>query len=157
MFSHLIFFALLLALWLLLSDQHTSFVMTLGVVSAAVAVWLGVRMQILGARLHTLGFYLRLPRYAAWLSWKVTVSCVQVAVTVLRPSLPINPGFSRVPMTQKDDLGKLVHANSITLTPGTISVRVEDDYIEMHALNCKNDSTGQAKLDLMVNRLEGGG
>ncbi len=155
MFARVIFFGLLLALWLLLSEQRTTLAMGLGVVSAVLVVWLGARMQILGAGLHTLGFYLRLPRYALWLLGHIAVACVKVAVTVLRPSLPISPGFIRVPMTQKKDLGKLVHANSITLTPGTVSTRLEDDYIEVHALNRGRDDGGQARLDRKVAQLEG--
>ena len=157
MLLRVIFFALLLTLWLLLSSQHIGFVIALGVASAALVVWLGSRMGILGTGLHTFSFYLRLPWYAAWLLWNITVSCVRVAVTILRPSLPITPGFIRVPMSQKKDLGKLVHANSITLTPGTVSTRLEADYIEVHALNRERGAKGQAQLDRKVTRLERAG
>ncbi len=148
-------FVLLFALWLLLSGQHTPFVTMLGATSAMLVIWLGSRMRIFGAGFHTPGFYLRLPRYTVWLLGHVVVSCVRVAVTVLRPSLPISPGFTRVPMTQKNDLAKLVHANSITLTPGTLSTQVEDDCIEVHTLGLGEDAAAHARLDRKVSRLEG--
>ncbi len=158
MFARVIFFALLLALWLLLSGRHTPLITMLGVASAAAVVWLGSRMEILGTKLHTFGFYLRLPWYAIWLLGRVAVACVRVTVTVLRPNLRIAPGFIRVPMTQKNDLGKLVHANSITLTPGTVSARVEEDHIEVHALDRTRAAAAEhAALDRKVSRLEGGG
>ena len=150
-----IFFALLLIFWLMLSSQHVALIITLGVASAALVVWLGSSMGILGADLHTLSFYMRLPWYALWLAWNMAVSCVRVAVTILHPSLPITPGFIRVPMSQKKDLGKLVHANSITLTPGTASTRIEDDYIEVHALKREDNDAAQTQLDRRVTRLEG--
>ncbi len=155
MLVRVIFFALLLGVWLLVSDQHTGFIIGLGGVSAVLVVWLGSRMEIIGTGLHSPGFYLRLPKYAIWLLGQIIVACVRVAVTVLRPGLPIAPGFIRVPMTQKKDLGKLVHANSITLTPGTVSTRLEDNYIEVHVLNCGGNAAAQASLDRKVSELEG--
>ena len=153
LFSRAAFLLLLLVLWLALSSQHTALITTLGVIGAGLVVWLGSRMEILGARLHTPGFYLRLPRYMIWLSGRVVASCVRVAFIVLHPRLLISPGFIRVPMTQKRDLGKLVHANSITLTPGTLSTRVEEDHIEVHMLRCDTGDE-HADLDRRVTRLE---
>ncbi len=149
------FFVLLFALWLLLSNQHTPLIISLGAASAMLVVWLGSRMQIFGAHLHTPGFYMRLPWQLVWLLGRVVVSCVRVAVTVLRPSLPISPGFTRVPMTQKNDLAKLVHANWITLTPGTLSTCLEDDHIEVHALWAEEGAAEHADLDRRVSMIEG--
>ena len=157
MLTRVIFFLLLLALWLLLSSQHIEWIIGLGVVSAVLVVWLGSRMGILGADLHTFGFYLRLPWYAMWLLGRITISCVRIAMIILRPSLPISPGFLHVPMTQKKDLGKLVHANSITLTPGTVSTKLEDQHIEVHALNRDCSTEWQVQLDRKVSQLEGEG
>ena len=155
MFARATFVVLLLILWLLLSSRYTLFATALGAVSAGVVVWLSSRMGLLGAGLHTPGFYLRLAGYAPWLLWRITVSCVRVTFTVLRPGLRIAPGFIRVPMTQKGDLGKLVHANSITLTPGTVSAGVEDDHIEVHTLDRRGGRAEQEDLDRRVTRLEG--
>ena len=154
MFTRVIFFALLFGFWLLLSSQHTVWMITLGVVSAALVFWLSSRMKISGTQVHTVGVYLRLPRYSVWLLRRIIVSNITVAWVMLQPKLLISPEFIRVPMTQKKDLGKLVHANSITLTPGTVSTDIGDDYIEVHRL-IKQDDDEQVEFDRRATWLEG--
>jgi multicomponent Na+:H+ antiporter subunit E len=75
---------------------------------------------------------------------------VDVARRVLSPSLPISPRMFKVRATQRTDLGRVIYANSITLTPGTVSVELEDSVILVHAL------TAEAAEDLRegtMNRL----
>ena len=62
-----------------------------------------------------------------------------MAYRVLSPKLPINPKVVKVPTHLKSDFSKLVLANSITLTPGTLSLDVEDDYVLVHWVNAKTD------------------
>lgn len=65
----------------------------------------------------------------------VVKSNIDVAFRVLAPTLPINPGIVRVRTRLKSRLGRLLLANSITLTPGTISVAIQDDEIFVHWIN----------------------
>ncbi len=62
---------------------------------------------------------------------------IDVAKRVLNPSLPINPGIVKVPTEIKNEYGKLILANSITLTPGTISIDADDDCIYVHCIDVK--------------------
>lgn len=66
---------------------------------------------------------------------------IDVLLRVLNPKLPINPGFVKVMTGLRTDFGKLVLANSITLTPGTISVDAEDDSIYVHWIDVKGSGT----------------
>ncbi|KLO21976.1 cation:proton antiporter [Marinitoga sp. 1197] len=63
-----------------------------------------------------------------------------VAARVLNPSLPLNPGFVKIPTKLKGNVGKLTLANSITLTPGTLSIDADKDYIYIHWIDVKGES-----------------
>jgi multicomponent Na+:H+ antiporter subunit E len=77
---------------------------------------------------------LRAPIFLPWLLWQVVKSNVDVARRILDPRLPIRPELIRVKAGQRNDLGRAIYANSITLTPGTVSLYVDDDEIVVHAL-----------------------
>ena len=62
---------------------------------------------------------------------------IDVLFRVLNPKLPINPGFIKVKTNLKTGFGKLILANSITLTPGTIAVDADDDSVYVHWIDVK--------------------
>lgn len=72
--------------------------------------------------------------------YELVKSNIDVLFRVLNPKLPINPGFVKVKIEVKGNLGKLILANSITLTPGTISVDADDEGIFVHWIDVKGDS-----------------
>ncbi len=72
--------------------------------------------------------------------YELVKSNIDVLFRVLNPKLPINPGFVKVKSEIKGKLGKLILANSITLTPGTISVDADDEGIFVHWINVKGSS-----------------
>ena len=65
---------------------------------------------------------------------------LDVAKRVLNPALPLNPGFVKIPTELNSDLGKLTLANSITLTPGTLSIDADDHSIYIHWIDVQGDS-----------------
>ena len=67
--------------------------------------------------------------------YQLILSNFDLAYRVLSPSLPIKPGFVRIPTSLTSDIGKLVLANSITLTPGTLSLDVDGQSIYIHWVN----------------------
>jgi len=77
-------------------------------------------------------------RYGLHLIVAVIVSSLQVAYLALHPAMPISPGMVRYPLALKKDLSKVILANSITLTPGTLTVLMEEDEIVVHALTEEN-------------------
>lgn len=77
-------------------------------------------------------------RYGLHLIVAIVVASLQVAYLVMHPAMPISPGMIRFPLSLQKDLNKAVLANSITLTPGTLTVLIENGEIMVHALTEKN-------------------
>ena len=90
--------------------------------------------------------------------WKLILANLDVARRVLSPKIPLNPGIVKVKTGLKGDLGKLTLANSITLTPGTLTIDVEEDYIFVHTVDVKgkNESENQANISGSFEKILGG-
>ena len=142
--------AVLFGVWLLLSGHYTPLLLGLGGVSTVLVVAISLRMDVVDHEGHPLHLGLRILWYWPWLMVQVLRANVDVARRVLSPSLPISPRMFKVRATQRTDLGRVIYANSITLTPGTVSVELEGSVILVHAL------TAEAAEDLRegtMNRL----
>lgn len=87
--------------------------------------------QAVRSPLRTVRFFVF---YAPYLVFEIVKSNVQIAAVILRPSLPIEPRMTRVRMTIPGGLPLTALANSITLTPGTLTVRADDQDLIVHAL-----------------------
>ena len=107
----------------------------LGVLSSLFTVLLARRMGIVDSEGLPLNLIPGLLRYLPWLCWIVIRSNLDVAGRILHPRLPITPTVVRVPAEQQTAAGRTTYANSITLTPGTISLELTDDEIEVHVLS----------------------
>lgn len=148
--------AFLYALWLLLSGHFEPLLLALGLGSTLLVVFIAIRMEVIDRESHPFHLTLRLPVYWAWLAWEIAKANLAVARIVLTPSPPISPTVVRVKASQRSDLGQVIYANSITLTPGTVSMNLEDGHIEVHALtNDMARSLEEGDMDRRVSRLEG--
>lgn len=126
--------------------------------SIAFTVWLSSRMGAPDE--ETAPFHLtgRAFVYLPYLVKEIILSNLHVAEVILRRDLPIHPKLIRVPCSQKTDLGQVIYANSITITPGTVSLDVRGDTILVHALtNDTAEGVMSGEMDAMVTWLEGGG
>jgi multicomponent Na+:H+ antiporter subunit E len=148
--------AVLLVFWLVISGIYTSFLITAGVIfSVAVAVFCAKRLGVVDREGHPIHLSLNAVTYWPWLVWQIAVSAWTVSRIIINPRLPISPRLIRVKMTQKSDVGKVTYANSITLTPGTISVDLEGDEILVHALTRESAADLEAgEMDRRVSRFE---
>jgi multicomponent Na+:H+ antiporter subunit E len=129
-----VLFMVLLLLWLLLSGIYEPLLLGLGIASCAFVVWIALRKDVLDA--EGLPMHLHLGRslhYAAWLAWQVFLSTLDVTWRIWHPALPISPGVRHVP-AELGDVARVIYANSITLTPGTVSIDVDADRILVHSL-----------------------
>ena len=148
--------AALFGFWLALSGHYTLFLVTLGAASAVLCTYLAVRLRLLD---ETFAFHL-LPRalfYWPWLVWEILKSASAVSWTVVHPRLPISPTMLRVKAGQKTAVGIATYANSITLTPGTLTVGVDGDNLLVHALNGAGaDDLETGRMNARVSRFEGG-
>ena len=120
--------------WLLLSGHFTLFFLVLGGLSVALVVWLLRRMDRTDGRPITLHPSLGLFGYAGWLLKCVVQSNIDVATRIWDPALPIRPSWGRLDTKVSSSLEKTLYANSITLTPGTLTTDVRDDHFLVHSL-----------------------
>ena len=123
------------AVWLLLSGHYDPLILGLGLASCVVVVAITRRMDLVDHEGHPIHLTRRAIGYWPWLAWEIVKANVDVAKLVLAPSMPISPTLVRLSASQKSDLGLVIYANSITLTPGTVSVDVEPGEILVHALS----------------------
>lgn len=137
------FFSLAIV-WLLLSGYFKAILLILGAISCLFVTYLSVRLKIYSSTNDRLKFNLRLPLYAPWLLVEIIKSNIHVAKLVLSPRSLLQPQTLTTQPSQKTNTGIAVHANSITLTPGTISVDINDSGILVHALS---DHTAQGIID----------
>lgn len=142
--------------WLLLSGYFTAFLMTVGAAAAIAVVALAQRMDLVdheGLPIH-LGW--RVLTYWPWLIIEIVKSAWDVSKIILNPRLPISPTLIRVKTSQKTVVGVVTYANSITLTPGTISVEVSHGEILVHALTRESAAGLQSgEMDRRVTKFEG--
>jgi len=147
----------LFGVWLCWSGYFTPFLLTLGVLSCLGVLALAHRMGLIDAEGAPFELTLRALVYLPWLLWEIVKANVDVARRVLHPRMPISPRIIRVPASQQTNIGRVIFANSITLTPGTISLRVDDDVITVHALTRQAaESLLQGEMDRRARWVEGG-
>lgn len=121
--------------WILLSGFFTPFLLASGLGCSIAIVLLARRLGILDHEGHPIEFLWRaLTSYWPWLVWEIAKSAWDVTRRILAPSLPISPTLVEFAPTQRTDVGLVIHANSITLTPGTIAVEAEAGRFLVHAL-----------------------
>lgn len=78
--------------------------------------------------------FIRLLFYIPWLVLQIIVASLQVAAVVLRPKMPIDPSILKFKTNLPNASAKVILGNSITLTPGTITVGLDDDEFVVHAI-----------------------
>lgn len=146
----------LAAFWLLLSGHFTVLLMALGALSVVLVIWIVRRMDIVDHESLPLHLSLRhTPRYSLWLAGKVLQSALAVARQVWSPRGALQPVVDRAPTRDLPALSQVIYANSITMTPGTLSLSVDDEGIEVHSLQRSGISELQAGGMLArVRRLE---
>lgn len=125
----------LAAFWLLLSGHFTPFLLAAGAGCVLAITWfVDRRMRVVDLEGHPSHLSLNALTYWPWLLWEIAKAGWDVTKIILHPRLPISPEMIRVPASQKTDVGLVIYANSITLTPGTISMGTDDGSILVHAL-----------------------
>lgn len=127
--------AVLGVFWLLLSGHFTPLLLVLGLASVVLVVWFVQRMDAVDHEPIQLHPSPRLLGYLAWLLWSVVKANIDVARRVWDPQLPVHPVWARLDTRVKTPVEITLYANSITLTPGTLTTDVRDDYFLIHALS----------------------
>lgn len=140
----------LTALWLGLSGLYKTLILSLGAVSIILSVVLAYRFDIIDREGSPYGRLPQLMAYWGWLVIEIFKANWIVIKACLRADLDIHPALVKVKTRCETDLAKTVFANSITLTPGTVSVAIEGNKILVHALY--EDEAGPGAFDDMDRR-----
>jgi len=130
----LLLFCLLFGIWLIFSGIFTPLFIGLGVFSAALSVVIARRMDAVDHAYSRFYMVSRVPFYLVWLTKAIIESSFDTLKRIWQIEPDLSPITAWVPQTQKEDLGRAVYANSITLTPGTASIFVIKDAILVHSL-----------------------
>ena len=133
MLRSFLLFVVLFGTWLLWSGHTEPLLLTFGVGSCLFIVWLVRRMEGDDHAQIPLVAWPRLVLYMPWLVWEIVKSNLHVARMVLTPGA-ISPRLVRTKASQATDFGRVLYANSITLTPGTITLDLRGDELLVHAL-----------------------
>jgi len=151
---YLVSLTLLLAvLWLALSGVYKPLLFALGAGSVAFVVWMSRRMEVVGVEHSPVLYTWRLPIYWLWLSWEIVKSNVEVARAALAPARYLHPRIVTVPVVRlHSPVAKVTYANSVTLTPGTVTLLLETDELEAHALT--RASADALESGVMERRIE---
>jgi multicomponent Na+:H+ antiporter subunit E len=128
-------FCLLALFWLGNSGHYSPLLLGFGVFSVIFVVWVSHRMNVIDHESQPLHFLGRkLPGYYCWLVVKIIQSNLDVVSRVWRGNSAISPAEATLPMNLETPMGKVIYANSITLTPGTVAMDLGDDTVLVHAL-----------------------
>ncbi|MBI1942715.1 MAG: Na+/H+ antiporter subunit E [Betaproteobacteria bacterium] len=148
--------AALYVFWILMSGFFTPFLLAAGFGSALFVAWLGHRMELVDREGHPFHLTWAAVTYWPWLAKEIMKSALEVSRIILDPRLPVSPTVVRFKPRQKSAVGLVTHANSITLTPGTLSVEVGPDGFTVHALTAEGAAaTSASEMDRRVERFEG--
>lgn len=148
----------LFAFWLLLSGIYTPFLMLSGLGASIAVAALAWRMGAADIEGFPIQWARAVIAYWPWLLKEIFTSGWRVARIIVSPRLAIQPRLVRFAPSQKTSVGLVTHANSITLTPGTITIEADPESFLVHALT--RDSAaglGGGEMDRRVSRLERGG
>ena len=149
-------FVLLFLTWLLLSGIYTGLLLGFGVLSCLLVIAICRRMKIVDLEGHPNHLILGMMRYIPWLLWAIIKANIDVARRILHPRLPLSPRVIQVEASQKTHLGQVIYANSITLTPGTVTIETDEGTIDVHALTRETaEDVRSGGMDRRVTDMEG--
>jgi len=148
--------AVLFAVRLLLSGHFTPLLLTLGLASCGLVVLITTRMDLIDREGHPIHLGWGALIYWPWLFVEILKANIDVAKRILRPRMDISPTLVRLKASQKTDLGLVIYANSITLTPGTVAIDVANGEILVHALSREGaEALIEGEMDRRVMQMVG--
>ena len=150
----LLLFVFYFVIWLLLSGHYDPLLLTLGVLSCITCLYVTWKAKFIDEEGLPLHLLIRLPIYTVWLFKEIIKANVDTAKIIILNNP--DPQNFRVKSSQQTEAGKVTYANSITLTPGTVTTELDGDILEVHALSSDMaDDVKSGVMDKKVSWLEG--
>ena len=149
-----ILFFILFSLWLLMSGHYNLLIVSLGIISCAFCVYVAKRGKLIDDEGLPIFFMPRLLNYLIWLFKEILKSNLSTAKVIINGK--VEPETFTVKTSQVTDVAKVTYANSITLTPGTVTTKIQKGVFEVHALNSDfGNDVRTNEMDKKVTWLEG--
>jgi multicomponent Na+:H+ antiporter subunit E len=139
---------MLIAAWLLWSGFFKPLLLGLGAFSVVLVVYLSHRLRLFDTDVFALRFSLRLFKFWGWLFKEVILSSLEVSRLVLNPKMPISPAVFEFKTRCSHPVDVVILGNSITLTPGTLTLNITDGKLTVHSL------TRQGIKDLQAGEMD---
>jgi multicomponent Na+:H+ antiporter subunit E len=125
---------MLVAAWLLWSGFFKPLLLGLGAFSVILVVYLSHRLRLFDTDVFAFRFSLRLFKFWGWLFKEVILSSLEVSRLVLNPKMPISPAVFEFKTRCSHPVDVVILGNSITLTPGTLTLNINDGNLTVHSL-----------------------
>ena len=130
------FIALLSLFWFLLSGHVEPLILGFGVASVALTFYLSHRMNVIDHESYPLHLSPKMPGFYVYILKEIIKANIDVVARIFKwKGASIHPHLVDIPQTQTTDLGAVIYANSITLTPGTVTIKLSDDKLLVRALS----------------------
>lgn len=146
---------LLIIFWLLNSGLFKPLIFILGAVSVVLVLFISSRMKVIDEESQPLHLTKNIPAYYAWLFKELVMSNIKVVSTIWQGRLQLQPALTTIKMNHLSDMGKVIYANSISLTPGTVTTDVTENSITVHALDKRSITDIQSgAMEARVRKLD---
>ncbi|MGD8783189.1 MAG: Na+/H+ antiporter subunit E [Thioalkalispiraceae bacterium] len=126
---------LIFLFWVLLSGHFEPLLLVLGVISTLLTIYIAQRMHVIDQESYPVQQLARLLRFYLFLGKEIILANLDVIKRILKPGPSISPQVIQLPAKQHSDLAKVIYANSITLTPGTVTLDLSGNELKVHALS----------------------
>ena len=154
--QRVISFLLLTSAWWLLSGHTEVLILIFGVLSIGLVMWIAARMDRFADDSPPYILGVRPLFYLPYICWEIVKANIDIAKICISPKMEIQPQLLRAKTTQTTLIGQVTYANSITLTPGTVTLDLRDGEVLVHALTqAAADGVLSGDMDKRVSRLEG--
>lgn len=142
-------------IWVGNSGFYNAMLLSFGAVSVLFVVFVAHRLNIVDEESQPLQISRRIFAYWMWLLKEIVQSNIQVIKRIWSGPKSISPVVMQLKMSQQTDMGKTIYGNSVTLTPGTVTLDIEDDVMTVYALTYDSIQYLQGgEMDRRVKRLE---
>ena len=148
-------FITLSAFWLLNSGHYSLLILSLGFVSIVLILFIARKMDVIDQESQPLYLSPHIFGYFIWLVKEIIKANITVVKHIWLGKQGISPTLKKINISQQTDMGKVIYANSITLTPGTVAIDLTGNEIIVHALLVKDiESLEAGEMDRRITILE---
>lgn len=152
--SYIALFITLLAIWYFLSSEYTILFLIYAFISVLSTIFICMKMNLIN--IHSTmryNFIIRVLKYYIWIIKSVLLASLDVSKRIWSAQGSSNSGFCKIKIPSTNEKGIVAFANSITLTPGTISVYLNKDSVVVHTMDTSLSKTLEAETAVIIKKV----